>query len=65
MIFMCNANMMPKWRKIYIMITYMLPHIMYGSLSFILTARTFERMEVNGAFKKLKGIFFAMIKRTL
>ena len=65
MIYICNANYMPKWRKLYIMTTYMLPHLMYGSASFILTSKTLENMDSNVAYKKLKAIFFSMVKKML
>ena len=45
MIFMRNANFMPKWRKLYIMNTYMLPHFMYGSASFKLSNKNIEDLK--------------------
>ena len=62
---MCNANKMPTWRKMYILTTYMLPHIMYGSASHILTAQSIKALESNTAYKSLKAVFVATIKKIL
>ena len=62
---MCNSNYMPNWRKLYIMNTYMLPHFLYGSASFIITTRTIEDLLKNGAYKTFKTIFISMLKKTL
>ena len=62
---MCQMNKMPKWRKLYIMMTYLLPHFMYGSASFILTAKTKEKLLRNTAYKALVAVYISAIKKTL
>ena len=58
-------NKMPKWRKLYIMMTYLLPHFMYGSALFMLTAKSKEKLLRNTAYKRLEAIFISTIKKTL
>ena len=58
-------NKMPKWRKLYIMMTYLLPHFMYSSASFILTAKTKDKLLRNTAYKALEALYISAIKKTL
>ena len=45
--------------------TYLLPHFMYGSASFMLTAKSKEKLLINTAYKRLEAIYIAAIKKTL
>ena len=47
------------------MMTYLLPHFMYGSASFILTAKTKEKLLRNTAYKALVAVNISAIKKTL
>ena len=58
-------NKMPKWRKLYIMMTYLLPHFMYGSASFMLTTKTKDKLLRNTAYKALEALYISAIKKTL
>ena len=58
-------NKMSKWRKLYIMMTSLLPHFMYGSASFMLTAKTKEKLLKNTSYKALVALYISAIKKTL
>ena len=47
------------------MMTYLLPHFMYGSASYMLTAKTKDKLLRNTAYKRLEAIFISAIKKTL
>ena len=43
----------------------MMPYFMYGSASYILTAKNIATLKLNGAFKGLHALFISAIKKTL
>ena len=52
---MSNKNHIDRWKKLYILMTYTLPHIRYGCNKLYISHGDIQKMENNTYYKKLKN----------